>query len=449
MMKSLLKPRSLLVSLATLSLSATYAAVAQTPLSVNKAVETALSHNPGYQSVSMGVDIARLELGKATAARLPTLDLRGGYTRYSDPMIVVPIHETGVFPSLDRDIITTGLYAQMPLYTGGRMDASGDLARAQIEGSKQLAESMKQDLVFSVVRTYTELLTLENLKRASDLRLEFYRNEQSRIDLLLAQGRATELDRAKINTGLERARYDRLQIDTAYGLNKTLLASLMNADVPNSLLLEKFVIRPDILPANLEEALALARHHHPALLEATAQLDAAESKYRIARSANRPQISAIGNARAMSGGDFSSQEEWQVGVQFSIPLFDGRVKSRSIQQAGIARSQARLTLDNLTNQTHAAITNAWHSVDASRKGITVSRAAYEQAQEALSIETLRYENGRSTLNDLTLAEVALWEATSNTARSENLYELSKAQLLMTMGVLESGSLTASPVRNGK
>jgi len=440
-MKNLLNPKCLLVSLGVLALSAAPGAIAQTPLSVNEAIETALSNNPGFQSVGMGVDIAKLELGKAEAARLPTLDLRGGYTHYSDPMIIVPIHETGVFPSLDRDIFTTGLYAQMPLYTGGRIAASGELARAQIEGSEQLAESMKQDLIFSVVRTYSELLTLEKLTLASDQRLEFYRNEQSRIDLLLSQGRATELDRAKISTGYERAKYDRLQLDTAYDLNTTLLASLMSANISSSLLLDEFVIVPAALPANLEGALAIAKHQHPALREATAKLDMAESKYRIARSASRPQVSAIGNARTMSGSSFSIQDEWQVGVQFSIPLFDGRVKSRSIQQAGIARSQTRLALDNLTNQTHAAIRNAWHTVDASRSGITVSRAAFEQASEALSIETLRYENGRSTLNDLTLAEAAQWEAASNLARSENLYELSKAQLLMTMGVLRADNLS--------
>ena len=63
-------------------------------------------------------------------------------------MIIVPIHEMGVFPSLDNDIFTSGLYAQMPLYTGGRLAASNNLARAQIEGSQQASESMKQALIF-------------------------------------------------------------------------------------------------------------------------------------------------------------------------------------------------------------------------------------------------------------------------------------------------------------
>ena len=142
----------------------------------------------------------------------------------------------------------------------------------------------------------------------------------------------------------------------------------------------------------------------------------------------------------MSGSRFSVQDEWQLGVQFTIPLFDGKIKDRSISQARIGKTQARLSYDNLVNQTNATVENAWQSMDASRRGISVSQAVLTQAKEALRIETLRYENSRSTLNDLTLAEASLWEAQSNLAKSENLYELSKAQLLMTMGTLQLGTL---------
>lgn len=443
LLKSYYNFRGVFISLAALAFSIAPNAFAQIPLSVNKAIETALTNNPGYQSMSMGVDIAKLELDKSKAARLPTLDLRGGYTRYSDPMIIVPIHETGVFPSLDQDIFTSDLYAQMPLYTGGRLAASNDLARAQIEGSQHASESMKQALIFSVMRSYSELLTLEKLKQASDQRLGFYHKEQDRIALLLSQGKATQLDQAKINTAYEKAKYERLQLDTVYAQNRINLASLMSADVPTSLLLTKFSVSQSALPVTLDEALNAAQREHPILREAAAKTEMAESKVNIARAAKKPQLSAMGNARAMSGGNFSVQNEWQLGVQFTLPLFDGKIKNRNIAQARIGKTQARLAYDNLFNQTNANIKNAWQSMDSSRRGISVSKAALTQAQEALRIETLRYENNRSTLNDLTLAEASLWEAQSNLARSENFNELGKAQLLMAMGVLRPNSLTPS------
>ncbi len=442
-MTNLLKFKGIMTTMAALCLSVAPAVFAQTPLSVNKAIETALANNPGYKSTGLGIDIAKLELDKAKAGRLPTLDLRGGYTRYSDPMIIVPIHETGVFPSLDQDIFTSGLYAQMPIYTGGRLSATKDLAQAQINGSKQASESMRQALIFSVMRNYSELLTLEKLKRASDQRLDFYRKEQSRIALLLSQGKATQLEQAKINTAFEKAKYERLQLDNAFDQNRVLLASLMSSDVPNTLLLSHFSVQTSALPTSLDEALITTQREHPVLLEAAAKSDMAESKVSIAKAAKKPQLSAIGNARAMSGGNFSVQDEWQVGVQFTVPLFDGKIKNRNISQARIGKTQARLAYDNLLLQTNAAVKNAWQSVDAARRGITVSKAAVTQSKEALRIETLRYENSRSTINDLTLAEASLWEAQSNLARSENLYELSKAQLLMAMGVLKTDSLSPS------
>ncbi len=441
-MTNLLKTNNIFILVATLTaLSFAPQAFAQTPLSVNKAIETALANNPGYQSTDMGVDIAKLELDKAKSAQLPVIDIRGNYTRYSDPMIIAPIHEAGVFPDLDRDIFISGLYAQMPLFTGGRLTANKKLAQAQINASKLASENTKQELIFSVLRNYSALLTLEKLKQASDQRLDFYRKEKSRIDLLFSQGKATQLNQAKINTAIEKAQYERLQLETAYEQNKTNLASLMNSNIDGSLLLAKFTIAQSVMPATLDETISIARQKHPALREAAAKMEIAENKANIARAAKKPQISAIGNARAMSGGNFAVKNEWQLGVQLTMPLFDGKTKSHNISQAVIASTQARLAYDNILNQTIAKVKNAWNYMDSSRLGISVSKASLKQAEEVFRIETLLYKNARSTINDLILAEVSLWEARSNLARSENLYELGKAQLLMTMGILQPETLT--------
>jgi outer membrane protein TolC len=416
-------------------------APAQTPLSVNSAIKSALANNPGYQSQNLGVESAELELEKAKAGRLPTLDLRSGYTHYSDPMIIVPIHEMGVFPELDNDIFSSGIYAQMPLYTGGRLSASKDLARAQIKGSKYKQETTRQNLILSVMSYYTELLTLEKMLTASDQRLEFYRKELTRIELLLSQGRATDLDKAKINTQLEKAKYDRLQLDMAYDQNRVMLATLMSEDIAKDLLLANYSVASSRLPASLDEALSTARQSHPVLKDAAVQMEAAESKISIAKAAKKPQLSAIGNARAMSGGDLSMQDEWQIGIQFSIPLFDGKIKSRNIAQARIGKSQARLAYDNLVLQTEASVKNSWQGVSAAQQGIGVAQAGLSQAEQALQIERLRYDNSRASLNDLTFAETALWEARSNVARAQYQYELSKARLLKSMGLLEADTLS--------
>jgi len=123
-----------------------------------------------------------------------------------------------------------------------------------------------------------------------------------------------------------------------------------------------------------------------------------------------------------------------------MPLFDGKIRKKSVQQARLEQTQTRLALKNLINQTKANTITAWQSMAVAKNSVRVSRTALDQAREALRIETLRYENERSTVNDLTLAEAAFWEASSALARAENLYELSKAQLLRTMGVLNAASI---------
>jgi outer membrane protein TolC len=215
----------------------------------------------------------------------------------------------------------------------------------------------------------------------------------------------------------------------------------MSEDVAKDLLLANYSIIPSKTPASLGEALSIARQSHPVLKDAAVQMEVAESKISIAKAAKKPQLSAIGNARAMSGGDLSMQDEWQIGIQLSIPLFDGKIKSRNIAQARIGKSQARLAYDNLVLQTEASVKNSWQGVSAAQQGISVAQAGLTQAEQALQIERLRYDNSRASLNDLTFAETALWESRSNVARAQYQYELSKARLLKSMGLLEADTLS--------
>ena len=72
---------------------------------------------------------------------------------------------------------------------------------------------------------------------------------------------------------------------------------------------------------------------------------------------------------------------------------------------------------------------------AAKQGISVAQVGLAQADEALRIERLRYDNSRASLNDLTLAETSLWESRSNVAHAQYQYELGKARLLNSIGLL--------------
>lgn len=418
----------------------TAAGYAQEILSIEDAIKTTLDKNPQHKSAALAVSIAELELDKTKGSRLPSFDLKGGYTHYSDPMTVYPIHKQGVFPDLDRNVYNGGLYMTMPLYTGGKITASGDLARAEIERGRQNERTSRQELVFSVIRYYVELLTLSKARQASLKRVEFYQEEHERVDLLLQNGQATRLDKAKISTQLEMASYEDIQLAEAYDNTRTTLESLMNRPIPADTAFREFELDTAEIPPSLQEATATARQMHPELKASAAAINTAARKVEIANSENRPQVSVTGNVRRMAGSSITGRDEWQIGLQVSVPLFDGGARHAETKQAYLEKEQARMSYHNLHNQVVASVRNAYRAVGSSGKGVSVAKAALTQARESLRIERIRLAHNRSTVNDLMLAETTFWEAQSNLSRAEGELIINKALLLKVLGLLSASSV---------
>lgn len=425
----------LLFALALLGGPATAAA-----LSVQEAVRTALANNPNHLSAEKGADIAALEIEKAEGLELPALELKGSYTRYSEPMTVHPIHQQGVFPLLDRDVYSGGLYVQMPVYAGGRYRATKELARHQYRASVQQHKLSAQQTIFAVVGYYAEILTLERFVEAAGRRVRFYREEKGKVESMLAKGRRTRLDLAKISTRLSQASYELLRMQDALLGSRLQLAALMHVDADSIRNLTGFELSDEAIPGSLAEALEEAERNHPEMMRFRALMDSSQSRVEIAGSEWYPQVSAVGNAKRMAGGDLNGQNEWQVGLQVSFPLFDGHIRQRNLQQARLEEERAALSMQDAYSRRQVEVTHAFRAVTTAEKGLDASRSAFREAEEALRIESMRLQHGRATVNDMTYAESVFWEALSSLTEAENALLTSRAALLKAVGALDVAHL---------
>lgn len=431
-MNTAIKPLSHIVF--ALLLAGASAARAAESLSLEEAMVRAVRANPAILSQQTEVEKQALEQAIARGSRLPRVDLNADYTRYAYPTLVTPIREAGVFPPMDRDVANIALALSLPLYSGGKLVAGEALAAHNREAALQALRASEQDLLFNVAATYTKALHFRELGKVLDARIAALQREEKDVGLRIEQGRAARLDLIRLQTQLSQARYDKVSVTQGESDARILLAALLGETGPVPPPAELGATTP-VLPDTPEAALERALARRPDLLQLDAMGLAARQKTAIARGDRLPQVTLTAKAQESAGGDWTGYDDWNVGVRLSVPLFDGDIRKRRVDQAALEQRQVNLQRDDARNRIASEVGQAFGALTESRARLAHATQGETEAREALRIETLRYHNGESTITDLLGAEAALWAATASRLQAGYDITASQARLLRAIGEL--------------
>jgi outer membrane protein TolC len=431
-------PRVLL-ALALLGGGAAHAAGA---LSLTEALVRAAQANPAILQQQAEVEKQTLEQVIARGQHLPQVDLDADWTRHAYPSLVTPIRASGVFPPLDRDVANVGLALSLPLYSGGRLVAGEALATHNREAALQSLRASEQDLLFNVVATYTKALHFRELGTVLDARIKALLQQEKDIVLRLEQGRAARLDLIRLQTRLSQARYDKVSVTQGAADARALLAALLGEAGPVAPLADLDATAP-ALPETADAALARALVRRPELRRFDAMGLAAEQRAAIARGERLPQVNLAAKVQESSGSDWTAHDDWNLGLRLTLPVFDGGIRKRRVEQATLEQRQMRLQRDDVHNRIASEVEQAFGALTEARARLDFATQGETEAREALHIETLRYQSGESTITDLLGAEAALWSATANRLQAGYDITASQARLLRAMGELAPDSFKSA------
>ncbi|HET9869444.1 MAG TPA: TolC family protein, partial [bacterium] len=135
------------------------------------------------------------------------------------------------------------------------------------------------------------------------------------------------------------------------------------------------------LPAyGLEQALAKV-DARPDVAQAKAQWDVAEAQVLAAHGQHLPTLVASGNY-ALAADGANSPREWTVGLQASIPVFEGGQLVAQERQADSKRNQAKLAWSQARRQALEDIRKAYQGLQDSLQQTQAFQASQQASQEA-------------------------------------------------------------------
>ncbi|RVC98824.1 transporter, partial [Mesorhizobium sp. M2A.F.Ca.ET.029.05.1.1] len=199
----------------------------------------------------------------------------------------------------------------------------------------------------------------------------------------------------------------------------------------------------NLLPGNLDSALAVASAEHPAILATQHLVDAAAFSVKSSEGALLPQLSASAgisdNYSHTSPGSSSSPNgsstSANIGATLTIPIYSGGRTSAIVRQNKESLSEARIQVDVSRDQVRQAVVSAWTQYVAARESVDANRQVIDAAQLALNGVIEERNVGQRTTLDVLNAQNAVITAKINQASSERDVVVASYAILSAMGRL--------------
>lgn len=421
-------------------------------LTLGAAIDQALNANPGQTIRRLDVDKSNEGVEAARGARWPQVDINAGATRFGYPTFVTPIREIGVFPPLDSTIYNAGLALRLPLYAGGRLRRNVQLAQLGKRISAERARLGSQQLIYNVSAVYFKILHLEALEQVYTARISSLTAQQKQVKLFVQVGKAARLDLLRVNVVLDKAKHDRLQIHNLREEAVTLLNNLLGRETSASVQPQLVQYTTGAKPAwSLKTLRRNALENRPELKIARDQARSGAVSEKIARGERLPTISLVGSYAEHAGDNQLYYDDWNIGVQLSVPLTDGGVRRHRQAQARIERQQAQEKLRQARLDLTKDLQDSWNTMDEAASRLKVTAAGITEAREALHIEQLKYEQGVGVMTDLLNAQSELLTAQADRLQARFDLMIARLDMLRVAGELRPAAVVklVRPIDNQK
>jgi outer membrane protein len=192
-----------------------------------------------------------------------------------------------------------------------------------------------------------------------------------------------------------------------------------------------------VLPASLDEAIAVARANNPAVAAARARETQSERGVDIARGRLAPQFDLVGNAGFVESRQDDTFRDSNVGLvaEFRFPLFDSGLLQSRTRGAQLEADRARYDRMAVERSITAQVTASWNQLIAAREEIAASTSRVSAAEIALEGAEQELAVGERITLDVLDQERELLEAQLGQVDAERAAYMAAHELLAAMGEL--------------
>jgi len=358
---------------------------------LQQVISMALTNNRDLRLAALNVELARALYGIQRDQLFPALDAQAGASK---SQASADLTQPGQPRITERYSVNLGVLSwEIDFF--GRIRSLKSRALQEYLASEQARRGAQTLLVSSVANTY---LALAADREALALAQTTFENQKAAYDLVKRQydiGVVTELALRQAQTPVEAARRDVALYTQRVAQDENALNLLAGTPVPADLLPGDLnrVRPPSEIAAGLPSDVLLRR---PDVLQAEAQLKAANADIGAARAAFFPRISlttTLGTASDELSGLFNSgTKTWSYAPQLVMPIFDARVWS-GLKASKVQQKLALTAYERAIQNAFREVADALAVLGTVDQQVAAQQALVDALAQAHRLATSRFEKG--------------------------------------------------------
>lgn len=423
-------------------------------LSLTAALEIAEKGNKTVQAQLLEEIHATALTTESRGALLPTITANVAYSYYFDRQtIFLPGYFAGTSKPV-QDVAVGGknafngmLSLYQPIFA---VDLSRQKETAFINEQIELQKTadLKSKVALQVSVNYLNILIMN--EQLTLLEQSLLRNIRSLNDArsLFVQGRALKSDTLRSFIEVENIRSSVSYLKNNTHVSLIELKRLLGIDESQGIVLsDKLEFSDQQETYLLDDLLKTAAQNRKDLAIKQLLIDLQQKKMEAKEAELLPKLALVGQyqvqaqADNMRLGDYAWPRTSFLGLQLSIPIFNGNRTRSQINQASIKLKQEQIRLDDFKDEIKtqlAAIISKW------REAITqleIQKTTVSSAELNYQMNEDRFKNGLGSRLELTDADLALTQARINRLRATYNLRMLHTEMQHALGLLDLQSKT--------
>lgn len=415
-------------------------------VSLSQAIEIALSENPTIKVADKEIERVNYSKKERIGGLYPNVSLSAAYQRaikkqkmfFSIPGM--PANPDGIEVGQDNTF-TGNISASLPIIAP-QLWATIQLSEIELEMSQEAARSSKIDMLNQVTKAYYGILLSQDsyqvIKRS-------YENSTENAKIIynkFQQGTESEFEWIRADVQARNNLTNVVTSENAVNLSKLQLKMLMGVNMFTDIEVEgklsdfEATMYGDVM---MMDANALNSNSNLKQLEI--QKKQLEQSEKIHKASLLPTLGASLNYQYMSyandSNTFTGDQYWfptsNLGVQLSVPLFQGGAKHFKSKQIKIQKEEMDLQRENLQRSIELQAISYMNNIKNALKKIESNREGLRQADKGLTISQKMYDVGMATYLDLNNADLSYINAGLSYNQSIYEYISAKADLEKLLG----------------
>jgi outer membrane protein len=434
------------------------------PWSLKQCIDYALANSLLVKRSTYNVQSSEVDLRQAQFSRLPNVNGSVSYG-YSWGRGLDPVSNDFVTQEITSS--NAGANASLPLFNGLRIHHSIKQNQQAYAATKMDLEKTKNDLIINVATLFINVVFNKELTENARLQLA---SSQQQLERTKRQVQAGSLPRSEeLNLDAQVATNEVNLVQQENSLNLFLLQLKQALQMPASQPLDVEVPSLDAADLTLDqtrdEIYDISRQVMPEIKSASLRIESSYHAIKAARGNLYPRLSLVGaiNTNYSSTARTQFQPDGSVsfsespvgyvnqdmnspvfvlrqngvytdsytlrkqfkdniyrtlGVQLSIPLFNGFTSRASVQRSIIQNQQAKIDADETANTLRQNVETAYNNAVAASKSYNANTRQVQAREEAFRMTKQRYEIGALNYVDYQVAENDLFRAKSDLLRAK-------------------------------